>query len=323
MLGDYLATRDDAHVCPPFDLFASAIAAYREDRDVEVIRSERPKKNLGKLVIKKGLRADRSGPALEELSVIPQRASHIALMRPVELVVKYVEGNPFADSRFEWAGVFVCSDEDEVEAAFAMSEPPAHDNWIPDNLPDRIAKTFVRVALKRIECAAGSYATPMLPSRSGSGDRGPSLASTATRLGRLLDSVSGKGPGRPRPTARAPVRKKELSISSPRFIRLDIDEKNRRCAIFEANLQNDEADDTLKLLAEPHLVADGAIANGEDLPVSYETKVLSISLEDTGEFTTDPIIRVGKESGTIRISVLSPPEAAIGIRLRFLNEGRE
>lgn len=308
---------------PPFDLFASAMAAYREDRDVEIIKSERPKKNLGKLVIKKGLCAARSGPALEGLSVIPKHSSHIALMRPVELVVKYVEGNPFPDPRFEWAGVFICSDESEVESAFALSEPPAHDDWVPDNLPDRSAKTFVRVALKRIELIASTYATPVLPPSTAGGERGPSLASTATRLGRLLDSVSGKGPGKPRPTTRPTTKKKELSISPARFIRLEIDKQDRRCAIFEADLQNDEADASLELLAESHLVADGAIADSEDLPSDYETKVIEMSIADSGASTTDTVIRVGTESGTIRVSVLSPPEAAVGVRLRFLSEGRE
>lgn len=308
---------------PPFDLFASAIAAYREGRDVDTIRSERPKMNLGALVIKKGLRADRSGAALDEHSVIPKQTCHIALMRPVELVVKYVEGHPFTDARFEWAGIFICSDEDEVESAFAMAEPPAHDDWIPDNLPDRRAKTFVRVALKRIESAANSYATPISPPSSTNGERGPSLASTATRLGRLLDSVSGRGPGKPKQKPRVSTRKKELSISHPRFIRLEIDDESRRCAIFEADIQNDEADDSLELLAESHLVADGAAANGEDLPASYETKVIGMSFEDGSSSTAEPRIKVGCASGTIRVAVLSPPEAAVGVRLRFLSEGRE
>lgn len=308
---------------PPFDLFASAISACREAHDAKTISSDKPKKDLGKLVIKRGLCAERSGPAMEELSIIPKQASHIALMRPVELVVKYIVGNPFTDARFEWAGVFICSDENEVESAFAMSEPPAHDDWVPDNLSDRNAKIFVRGALRRIESEASNYATPIRPPSSGESERGPSLASTATRLGRLLDSVSGKGPGKPKPGARVPPKKKDLSISPPRFIRLEIDDKNRRCAIFEADLQNDEANESLELLAEAYLVADGAAADGEDLPADYETRVIRISFEDIGESESEPIIKVGAESGTIRISVLSPPAAAVGVRLRFLSEGRE
>lgn len=309
---------------PPFDLFASAMKAYRDnDADVQIVRSERPKKDLGKLIIKKGLRADRLGSALDDNSGIPEQACHIALMRPVQLVVKYIKGTPFADSRFEWAGVFICSDEDEVESAFAMSEPPAHDDWIPDNLPDRNAKTFVRGALKRIEQTAINFATPIMSVASGTKERGPSLAGTASRLGRLLDSVSGKGPGRPRPSPRPPHVKQELAISPARFLRLEIDDQNRRCAVFEADLQNDGANPMLEISAESHLVADGAVADGEDLPTGFETQVIGMSFNVIGDFTPGPIIKVGAESGTISISVLSPPEAAVGVRLRFLDEGRE
>ncbi|WP_426233886.1 hypothetical protein [Pseudomonas sp. TWP3-2] len=307
---------------PPFDLFASAMKAYREDSDdVQIVSSERPKKDLGRLIIKKGLRADRVGCANHEDSALPRQASHIALMRPVELVVKYVEGTPYSDARFEWAGIFICSDEDEVESAFAMSEPPAHDDWIPNNLPSRNARTYVRVALKRIEHAANSFATPILSVPNIGQGRGPSLASTASRLGRLLDSASGKGPGRPKPSQRSPSVKQELSISQPNFVRLELDERRRRCAVFEANVLNDGKNSELEVLATPHLVADGSVTDESDLPPGFETRVLEMSFDANEEITLFPIISVGNQSGTITIKVLSPPEAAVGVRLRFLKEG--
>lgn len=308
---------------PPLDLFASAIECCREGRDVEVIKSDKPKRDLGKLVIKRGHCANRSGPALDENSIIPQQTRHIALMRPVELVVKYVEGNPFADARFEWAGVFICSEDDEVESAFARSEPPTHDDWVPNNLSDRNAKIFVKGAMRRIESAAGSYGTPITLINNAEGERGPSLAGTAARLGRLLDSVSGKGPGKPKPPPHTPSMKKELSISPPRFIRLEIDKKNRRCAVFEAELRNNEANKLLQLEAKPHLVVDGAKADNDDLPAGYETTVIGISFESTGEFTDKSVINIGTQSGTIKIFVLSPPTAAVGLSLRFVNGEEE
>lgn len=308
---------------PPLDLFASAIAAHREGRGTTTIRCERPKKDLGALVISRGMCADRAGPAGDGSSITPSQACHIALMRPVELVVKYIKGEPFHDKRFEWAGVFICSDEEEVEEAFAMAEPPAHDDWIPDMLPSRSAKTFVRVALRRLEVLAGSYAVPMATSTTAGGERGPSLASTAARLGRLLDSASGRGPGRPRPSPRTLSNKKSLFISPVRFVRLELDDENRRCAIFEADLQNDGMDSLLELYAEPHLVADGAAADGEDLPGSFETKVIGMSLNSTGGSARGSTLKVGTESGTVRIIVLSPRDAAIGLRLSFLSEDRE
>ncbi|MEL7553780.1 hypothetical protein AAGV37_28250 [Pseudomonas protegens] len=308
---------------PPIDLFASAMEAYREGRITETIRCERPKQDLGALVINKGVCASRVGPALDESSIIPSQACHIALMRPVELVVKYIKGEPFHDARFEWGGVFVCSSENEVEEAFAMAEPPTHDDWIPSMLPSRSSKTFVRVALRRLEALANNYAIPVTALAAGGGERGPSLASTAARLGRLLDSASGKGPGRTKSLFRAPSRKKSLSISPARFVRLELDSESRRCAIFEADLHNDEADSLLELYAESHLVADGAAADGNDLPASFETKVIGMSLDSTGESALGATLQVGIGNGTLKINVLSPPDAAIGLRLHFLSRGRE
>ncbi|MFK3788637.1 hypothetical protein ACI2KO_00055 [Pseudomonas piscis] len=308
---------------PPLDLFSSAMESYREGRITEIIRCERPKRDLGALVITKGLCANRVGPALDESSTIPTQACHIALMRPVELVVKYIQGEPFHDARFEWGGVFICSNENEVEEAFAMAEPPAHDDWVPSMLPSRSSRTFVRVALKRLGLLANNYATPVTAPTAGGGQRGPSLASTAARLGRLLDSASGKGPGRPKTLPRSPTRKKSLSISPARFVRLELDSEGRRCAIFEADLQNDENDSSLKLYAEPHLVADGGVTDGGGLPVSFETRVVGMYFDSTGESALGATLRVGIVSGSLRVSVLSPPEAAIGLRFHFLSGDRE
>ena len=109
---------------PPLDLFARAIQQARTGRGigVEQIASQRPRKQLGNLAIERGLRAKRrrlvSGDGL-----IPSVSHHIALMRPVELVVRYLEGVALPNQQAEWAGVFIASCEDEVERAFAESEP--------------------------------------------------------------------------------------------------------------------------------------------------------------------------------------------------------
>ena len=78
-------------------------------------------------------------------------------MRPAELVVKYLEGPALPTDSVEYGGVFIC--DEEVEEAFAAAEPPAHDDWIPDNLTGR-DKTFVRVALRRIRDTVNEYAAP-------------------------------------------------------------------------------------------------------------------------------------------------------------------
>ncbi len=179
---------------PPLDLYAQALAKARACEGKE-IQSPRYKAVLGNLAIVHGLRSPRADIAQRDGSLLPGRSAHIALMRPVELVVRYLPGEAFPDDRLEWAGVFICSDEPDIECAFADAEPPAHDDWIPDMLPKGREKTLVNVALREIRLEAQTYAQPKsLAVRTE--QKGPSVAGTATKLGKLLGQTSSKGPGR-------------------------------------------------------------------------------------------------------------------------------
>lgn len=302
---------------PPLDLFAAAMAVHRAGSDeLQPIWSLRPKKHLGNLAIQKGLRASRCGPAARDESVVPEQTCHIALMRPVELVVKYVAGDPFPDKRFEWAGVFICSDDNEVEAAFALAEPPAHDDWIPNNLPKGRAKTFVRVALREIDEFARSHANPVISVPNPS-ERGPSLAATATKMGSFLDRVSTTGPGRPSRKSGKTSARKSLSISTPRFVGLQIDDHGKPMAKFRAELQNDASDPTLHLVAEPHLVVDGGATGGDDLPGGFTLGVEQIALGERRMAPSGPWLHAGYEAGVVEIIVPTVPGAAVGLKLRL------
>jgi hypothetical protein len=305
---------------PPLDLFASAIAEHRKvDGEVIRIQRDKPHKLLGALAFKRGMRATRAGTALDEHTNVPLQASHIALMRPVELVVKYIYGDPFPDARYEWAGVFICSDEEAVEEAFAKAEPPAHDDWVPDMLPSGDSKSFVRVALKRLEHYAKNYAAPALSAVAATSAKGPSLAKTAAKLGNLLDA-SGTGPGKQSTQSARPSRKRnDLSISTPWFIRLEAGANNQPCAVFQAELHNDEADTRLKIVAESRLIADGGMTDNTDLPPGFESRVLKMELDATKRNAQGGVLDVGTESGTVTVWVLCPTDAAIGVRLAFVS----
>jgi len=302
---------------PPLDLFAAAMAVHRAgSKELRPILSLRPKKHLGNLAIQMGLRVPRRDSAMREESVIPKQACHIALMRPIELVVKYVVGDPFPDPRFEWAGVFICSDDDEVEAAFALAEPPAHDDWIPNNLPKGREKTFVRVALRQIEELAKTHANPAISASSADG-RGPSLAATAAKMGSFLDRVSATGPGRPSRKLGKASSRKPLSISIPRFVGLHIDDQGKSVAKFLAELQNDASDSALYLVAEPHLVVDGGATGGDDLPGGFTLGVEQITLGERRMSPDGPWLHVGHEAGIVEILVPTVPSAAVGLKLRL------
>ena len=203
---------------PPLDLYAAAFADIRNGADgVRDILCGKPRKHLGRLAIRKGIRAKRHVSATGEGSQVPAQSAHIALMRPVELVVKYLQGEPFPDKRYEWGGVFICSEDQEVENAFAAAEPPAHDDWISNNLSKGHQRTFVNVALSRLRERANEYAQPENGFDESASD-GPSLARTASRLGSLLGQSQSRGPGRGKGGGTTP--QGPFSVSSPVFERL-------------------------------------------------------------------------------------------------------
>ncbi|TDK53345.1 hypothetical protein [Antarcticimicrobium luteum] len=299
---------------PPLDLYAEALRNVRGEGDGEVttIRSARPIADLGHLAIVRGLHAPRNLMALRDESPMREQAHSIALMRPVELVVRYLPGEAFADKRFEWAGVFICSKEDEIEKAFAVAEPPAHDDWIPDMLPKGRAKTYVNVALRELKLAAATYVQPKAALGAGE-DRGPSVAKTAAKLGRLLSKTSGKGPGRATSLGGAGSRKK-ITISAPRFTGLELHD-GQRVARFEAELTNDGSRPELLLQVSPHLVLDGSSTSAEDLPGDITIDLLDLSLED--RIAGPEGIRIEDEQGIVSCRVTVPDDAAVGIRFSF------
>jgi hypothetical protein len=307
----------DPEQFPPLDLFAKALADHRlGGNDLEKIVCGNPKRHLGDLAITRGMRAKRVGPAAREGSIIPANSSHIALMRPVELVVKYIEGDSLPDSRFEWAGVFICSDNDEIEEAFALAEPPAHDDWVPDNLPKGSAKTFVRVALKRLQEFARPHPLQALSS-SASAEKAPSLAATAARMGAFLDKVLASGPGRPSRRPGTSSGRKTLSVSAPQFVELQLDENSHPVAIFEAELNNDGSDENLYLVAEPHFVIDGGAAAIDDLPDGFRLGVRRITLQERKGGIGDYSMHVGRLGGIVRVALPAVSDAALGLRLRL------
>jgi hypothetical protein len=305
---------------PPLDLFSQALAEIDQPGDqARTIICQRPAKVLGSLSICRGATAQRVGPALRLSSAFNAPSARIALMRPVGLVVRYIDGEPFPDARFEWAGVFRCSDDDDVEAAFAKSEPPAHEDWVPENLPKGREKTWVRVALREIESAARSYVAPSV-NPSTSTERGPSLAQAASRLGALLGDVSSQGPGKPRSVSNvSPSSRRDVAVSSPVFLRL-VEMESSIQAVFLAEVRNDIQKPNLKLRANAYVVADGGAAGLDDLPSNLSPRVVSITHEESGLEVTGDRFSIGLLTGRFRIMVSMTSDAAVGIKLNIEEE---
>lgn len=299
---------------PPLDLYARAMKTLRADpAGGDKIVSLRPSRTLGRLSIVRGLRADRILPAGAEGSLFPERSAAVAVMRPVELVVRYYEGGQLPDDRFEWAGVFVASDEEIVEAAFAKAEPPAHDDWQYEALSDREARSIVRMAVRQIKIAAAEYANPPMAAPV-VGESGPSLAMVAGLFGRVLEG-DGEGAGNRAPSSGGGRKTGRSGVSRPLFLRLELG-LDGPVAIFEILVKGDGS--TRVLLLEPALVMDGGTA--AEARSSTGPRVLGVR-DDTGETVGDgPRIAIGNQGGRFEVTVSMPPDCAVTLAAHLVGE---
>lgn len=158
--------------------------------------------------------------------------NHVALMRPSELVVRYLSFPGVAPDT-QWGAVFMCSNEPTVRDAFAASEPPAHDDWVPDRLPDS-DRTIVRVSLRRIrEQVDRHFGVNQLAARHDSGEVVASLAAAADRFSE--EFLSGDGTGATEiGGSNSGSRGNQASLSPFRFDSIRM-EHNRAIARFAAD----------------------------------------------------------------------------------------
>ena len=304
---------------PPLNLFSKAMRAVRSEVGGSVIpiRSERPKKLLGTLAIERSLRTPRRPLVPDDSSLFPRAAHHIALMRPVELVVKYLEGTPLPDERLEWAGAFVVSQEDEVERAFADSEPPAHDDWVPDNFPPRSkAKSFVSVALRNLKGHASEMGSRP-PGNDEASDTGPPLARLAGRLGAILEGVGGDGAGRRRGPGRGRgPRPARARVSRPLFERLELSEAGT-VAVFSTEVSQDARHSGSTLAARAAVAIEGSAAGRIDEAIR-QPEVLSLrSMEGNLSANSSSLALAGAE-GMFEIRVLVPDDCAVTVEADVL-----
>lgn len=320
----------DPEQVPPLDLFCEAMREIRRNGNaVQSVESQRPAAGLGRLCIVKGARGTRhplrpppnpvldAGESSTEPSLFPDVCRHIAVMRPVELVVRYFDdGDPLPREDMEWAGVFVTSDEPAIEKAFADSEPPAHDDWQPDMLPAKSqGRRYVNIALKRIRDAGKAVAGGSQPARGG-GVAGPSLAHVADIFGRALGSANLQG-GSPRPGTGPRVTgsgKKRYSVSRPRFERLE-ELNGVPVAIFRSEVRNAGRQElTLKL--EPALVVDGGAAAGE-FSGHATPRVVDVRDADGTDLGSGASLPIGLLSGELQFAVTMPGDGAVTVKARL------
>lgn len=219
----------------PFRTMARSFASLRgrSPGDVEVheIRSEKPRATLGRLgvgplgtphraMLWAGLKVE--GHVLADLLDLPDggadRAHHVALMRSTWQVIRYLPCRPVGSRGHGYAGVFMVDETPSMEEAFAQSEPPAHDDWVPDGLDDESQKRFVRIALRKIRAAADGLSAGIESRENRGGDSG--VARLGARLGDLLL-------GGPRPRARSPKVKRVTGTLERNAMALELEDQGR------------------------------------------------------------------------------------------------
>lgn len=289
--------------CSPLNLLSDSLQSVRKHVDsCDSIECQRPKKHLGLMHVSRNLRQERPEILNGEDSLIPSHLSHVALMRPAELVVKYLVGEKLPSEGVEWGGVFICSSEHEVEQAFARSEPPAHDDWNPESLPKGRMKTFVRVALSRIrtkimQVTAESYGAP-----EEYGGRRP-LGKTADLLGTLL----GGGPGQrlgARRGARGPTGpRKPVVLGKPVFIG-HAKTGGKNCAMFSVDLRCSQPVE-IRVSGSAKIIKDGGGVDETD-PRGDAARVLAWKIRE--EVTHGSEITITSGSVEKLIAVVQFPE---------------
>ncbi len=299
---------------PPFHLFAEALQKVRSapNDQVREVKSLRPKKLLGFMGYERDFVEERTFDVSTDTGIsIPGVIHHVALMRPAELVVKYLEGPPLANDRFEWAGVFVCSSEEEVERAFAASEPPTHDDWNPKALPKSPARTFVNVALSRIREIVEEW-NPRPRDLSGGDSSG--LAPVADALGRTLLSGSGDRAVPSRRSSGKTGRPKSLKLTDVGLENLEV-EGQQVVASFRFSLIGPEGAEVV-LSTDPAIVTEGGgemldAAPGGDRPEVRGWEVGGARFPPASAIPVELADQV--TAGTVRITV--PVGMAIRPRL--------
>ncbi len=305
---------------PGLQVFTDAMQALRSHGSAGFrrIRCGSPIKDLGRLGLAKRPRAPRAAlDTGEDDPLIPAHCSHVALMRPAELVVRYVERPALPSDMVEFGGVFIC--DEDVEQHFADSEPPAHDDWLSESLGEP-GRRFVRVALRRIKEATDEFANPS--PNVGVRPEQKSLAKVADLLGGVLIGQDGGAPGT---RDRAPRKQRTttsrsinaLSVSEPESFRLAM-VRRLPCALFQLRVAL-PVGMTVQLHAEPLVVMEG----GSTTPAGPDGPHVVGWLDANGVVIADGpdllLTETGAHSPLVAISV----SADCAVSVAVLTQGSE
>ncbi|GAA1410612.1 hypothetical protein [Catellatospora coxensis] len=136
----------DPRSTSPLDIFVEAYEASVHP-DATRLSCFRPRRELGSIGMARRLMMPPPATSAATTAGVDQGVHHVCLMRPAELVVRYLPGPKPLSDKVGYAGVFRA--HVSLDEVYAKAEPPTHDNWIADQL-DGEERTFIRMTFQRI-----------------------------------------------------------------------------------------------------------------------------------------------------------------------------
>ncbi|GAA1979973.1 hypothetical protein GCM10009817_20810 [Terrabacter lapilli] len=206
---------------PVLSAFVDALSAVRRAQGeggpepvnpTEVIAIEmlKPIRTLGHLAVTRFPKVEWEATA-KEIVPLNEPVSHVALMRhDAELLVRYWERPTLNSPSLQWCAVF--KPALDADDAFALSEPPSHDDWVTSSVKDKGLRQVVNVALRRIREHVNEMLAPDPPTIEGTGQGAPSVAELADSLASLMGPVSGSAPDGRRTSSRHLARRAEPRV---------------------------------------------------------------------------------------------------------------
>jgi hypothetical protein len=334
---------------PPLGIYVTALRALHAHDDgeeidttvaVQPIRMLRPNRQLGLLALTRDVHKSRrvlddgSDPDddVEESAPFAGNSHHVALMRRVELVVKYLPGPELPGAHVEWAGVFV--NDVDIDAAFADAEPPTHDDWQPGMVEDKRRRRLVNRALQNIGGAVRAAFGAATPSPISGTDHSAVVIGNA--LGGLIAAVTGTSPlkppapadgrdgnGREGPTDVGNGKPDRDSVSS----RATIGAMVTRPALFdgepatEVEFRVDTHGSSSRVVGEAHAAIDGAGQEREP-PIGAATpSVIGWRRpSETGVSILGPELAVEADDNEPWVMVVAnPAETAVAVDVRAVD----
>ena len=326
ILGEDIDLPDPASI-QPLRLLTEALSEARRKQDQ--VWCERPKMPIGffgqSSASAQMCGDDRFRIHLGEETLIPEKLSHMALLRPAELVVRYQIGTLNEAEQNQWGAVFICDrgPDHVVEEAYARSEPPAHDDWEPksDQSLSPHQRRYVSVGLTRIkERVKLLSGTDLTRSIQVGQVQQESLAALAGQIGRVLigsglggssgSSSSGGGGGG---GGRRPVR-----LSVPEALGTAL-ENGSPVATFRVRLTG-LSDQVASVSLTPYVLSD---FREKDVcaPNGRVPEVLRVTVDDVAVPVPASLVdcRANGKGSEILVVITVPDYVAVGLTAEFVD----